>query len=612
MKILLTILGRIFAILPRFATRIFCCFLGWIIVTFPTPRRRALFANIYRCFPHLRKAEIRAIARDSAVRAVEMGLFVLASPYMLEGELRSRIVISDFVKEELKKREGRDKPLLLLVPHFSMMESITLLPMLSETPLPRAGVFYRPFNNPGMEEWIRNTRQKYGINLLSRRDGITLSLGYLKDNGCIAVLFDQSAGLSGVLTMFFDRICATSEISGILAERMNPDVAVFYARRTGFWKAEIDAEYLASRTQEGVILESNAWLEKALSTDPELCRDWLWLHKRWKVGNNNPAIMFKVAHRNIQLDEYVKFRGLSEVPRKTAFLVRAPHTLDEIFEFIPVFKALHASRYDAHFTIVAAARYSDFLRALNIAENVIETPKTRKRLGELRDAYFCFHALFADTPQDDAYAKAVCADFNFAIQDKRKRKNIKHVYRATAEDSALPKHLLYEKFAREFGMDKPLDFAPLKPDIVCNEDLIAVLVGKHASLEISEWKILLREISEFLPSAKFAIIHASADAPLAAELSNIFADKTDSLINASESLSGAALKIAQCGSAIGASAILLRLANALGTSCVYFDETPFVFESKSVRLNLSADTRAEFAAFAREAATELSLIDCSN
>ena len=243
MKTFMTLLGRLLALLPRRASAALCRGIGWLVATFPSPRRRALYANIYRCFPSLSKSEIRSIALDSATRTIEMALFVLASPYMPQKELKERISLSDFVKAELKRREGMQRPLLLLIPHFCMAESITLLPLVSETPLPRTGVFYRPFDNPSLEEWIRKTREKYGINLLSRREGLIISLDYMRRNECVAVLYDQNMNKAGVLSMFFDRICSTSEIGGLLAERTKCDVGIFYARRTGFWRAAIDAEY---------------------------------------------------------------------------------------------------------------------------------------------------------------------------------------------------------------------------------------------------------------------------------------------------------------------------------------------------------------------------------
>jgi lauroyl/myristoyl acyltransferase len=587
-----------------------CSGIGWLIATYPSPRRRVIFANIYRCVPHLSPDQIRDIAKDSCTRTVEMALFVLASPYISQNELKSRIILSDYLKDELEKRKDTPQPMLLLIPHFCMMESITLLPMLSETPIPKTGVFYRPFNNYGMEEWIRHTREKYGINLLSRKDGLTVSLDYLRANGCVAVLFDQNANASGTLTMFFDRICANSEIAGVLAEHTKCGTAIFYARRTGFWRAEISGEYFEAKTKEELIFKSNDWLENTLKTDPELCRDWLWLHKRWKV-NDNPASRLTVCHRNMILDEYIKFKGYDAVPRKTEFIVRAPHALDEILEFIPAFKALYNSRYDARYTIMADARHTDFLRLLNIAENVIEAPapSDKKRLKKLRNSYFTTQVMFADTPQDDRQARAILADLAFGIQTDRKRKGIKHIFTPTEEDRKLPKHLLYEKFLNSFGMNKPLDFSALKIKSKSYDDLIGVCIDE--TFEISQWRVILNEIVKFIPTVKFAFFHTTPSNALAAELANIYASCTESSFNVSDSLKSAAVKMSQCRCATGSNPILIRLANALGIPCVSMVQTPLLYMAARmfVDFDKSNTTPSAIREFAQTAATEISLID---
>lgn len=141
--------------IPRRWAQALCAGIGWLIATFPSPRRRALFANLRHCFPGLSDARIREIALESCRRTVEMALFVLASPYMPLEELKGRIRLSDFVASELKKRAENPRPLVLMIPHFCMMESITLMPALSDVPLPPTGVFYRPFDSPGMEAWIK-------------------------------------------------------------------------------------------------------------------------------------------------------------------------------------------------------------------------------------------------------------------------------------------------------------------------------------------------------------------------------------------------------------------------------------------------------------------------
>lgn len=65
----------------------------------------------------------------------------------------------------------------------------------------------------------KKSRQRFGIEMLSRRDGILDAVKILKNNGCVAVLFDQNAGGAGCESLLFDRLCYTSELAGILTEK---------------------------------------------------------------------------------------------------------------------------------------------------------------------------------------------------------------------------------------------------------------------------------------------------------------------------------------------------------------------------------------------------------
>ena len=386
MKYLLTFLGRALAASPEFAVRGLCWLVGTLIWGFPSGRNRVALSNISHCFPDMDSAQIDKIARQSARRMVEMALFVLASPYMSDSRLKSRIKISPIVWEELDKIMRNPRALVLMIPHFCMMETITMFPLLVGGKFPRTGVFYRPFDSPSMEEWIRKSRERFGINLLSRKKGLSSALDYLNNRGVVAILFDQNAGGSGVKTLFFERICSSSELAGLFVERTGCDCAIFYARRTGFWSSYIDGEFLPYRDREEVTIAANAWLENRIRSDETARFDWLWLHRRWYV-NRNPRECLNIAGGRSILKKTLEFLGLKEMPRRDRIFIVAPAERSGAEELAAEIPALRRSRPDAEVTLLCEGAYARDFAERKVADCVLEIP-ARTGFGISRLKFF--------------------------------------------------------------------------------------------------------------------------------------------------------------------------------------------------------------------------------
>ena len=52
-------------------------------------------------------------------------------------------------------------------------------------------------DNPSADAFVKNARERFGMKLLSRRDGFAEALKILRRKGFVGVLFDQNAGLQG-------------------------------------------------------------------------------------------------------------------------------------------------------------------------------------------------------------------------------------------------------------------------------------------------------------------------------------------------------------------------------------------------------------------------------
>lgn len=458
MNFILSALGRIFALTPDFILRGLCLFSAEFICVFMPRRKRVLYSNIKKCFPHIPFKKVKAIAKESSARTVEMALFVLASPYLSDSELRKRFKLSDMVVQNLKKYAENPKPLVLLVPHFCMMEAITMLPVLHSGKTPKTGVFYRPFNSAGLEKWIKKSRSRFGINLISRRNGFGKAFEILGENGCMAVLFDQNPLTAGYLTWFFDMVCYTSHLAGMLVKKSNADCAVFYAHRTGFMQATIDGEFLNTTEVEDVVKQSNLWLESHMKADLSTAEDWLWLHNRWKCKRNVGECL-NLKHSKDLLDYTLpeKFGGV--YPRKLKYFVTMPDSASDATALLPLVEKMYNSRRDADIVLLCRKNVYYALKDAKIKFDLIKMPEKRggivryyKGLFALRDTFPDVHFVFDTSGKSDFETWVIGAFVTVGISKTAKNKKLKCPFVLSESDRDLPLYGKIEKMLLFCGL----------------------------------------------------------------------------------------------------------------------------------------------------------------
>jgi len=280
MRILIATYAWLLATLPEGFARLNAWLLSWVLWAL---RRKTILRNLAASFPEKDAAWVRRIGRLSCRRTAEMGLYAIASPRLSEAEVRDRIRIHPGVlagPAALPMGSG----LVLFVPHFSLMEMMTAAKFLVPA---FAGsdwvVLYRPLDQAAAETWVKASRERFGMRLVSRREGFGQTMQAVRNGQVAAILFDQSTHL-GAQMDFLGRPVATTDLPGIIAQRFKASARVFWAERTGFWRCQLRSELLEASDSVGLTLESNAWLEARLRSGDEACADWLWAHDRWKHG----------------------------------------------------------------------------------------------------------------------------------------------------------------------------------------------------------------------------------------------------------------------------------------------------------------------------------------
>ena len=247
-------------------------------------RGKLIRRNLAKAFPAKDAAWVRRIGHTSCRRTAEMGLFSVASPMMVEAEIHDRVTVDESVTSTEHGLPAKGTGVVLFVPHFALMEMMTTVTLLRPELAKREWVvIYRPLDQPAAERWVKDARERFGMQLVSRREGFARSMKAVREGHMTIILFDQTAQ-TGSIWQFMGSPCAVTELPGIIAQRFKCPSRIFWAERTGFWRCRLRMEALHATDSIGLTIESNAWLERMLRSGDDVCSNWLWAHDRWKHG----------------------------------------------------------------------------------------------------------------------------------------------------------------------------------------------------------------------------------------------------------------------------------------------------------------------------------------
>ncbi len=282
MRALIATYAWLLARSPEVFARLNTVFFGELLWLF---RGKVIRRNLARAFPAKDAAWVRRIGRRSCRRTAEMALFSIVSAMLSEAELRARIEVDASVTDPEHGLPPKGQGAVLFVPHFALMEMMTVTTLIRPELAKREWVvIYRPLDQPAAERWVRESRERFGMKLVSRREGFGRLMQAVRNGHVAAVLFDQTTQ-SGSLWRFMDSPCAVNELPGIIAQRFRSAARVYWAERTGFWRCRLRMEALRAEDSIGLTIESNAWLERQLRSGDDVCSNWLWAHDRWKHGS---------------------------------------------------------------------------------------------------------------------------------------------------------------------------------------------------------------------------------------------------------------------------------------------------------------------------------------
>lgn len=458
-------------------------------------RRRVLLSNLHHAFPDRDAGELHRLARESARRMVETGMLSFAIPLLSAERLRGMISVTPAVIDLLQSQQSDPRPHLLASPHLAYWEAITAIALVTPPPFPEFAAIFRPIDNPAVDAWVKASRERHGMKLLSRKEGFQEAIRVLRRNGIVAVLFDQNAGLQGALSTLFGRVCSTSELAGLLVQKHSARVVTIYAERKAFWRIEVHVEPIATdQTTAGVTLSLNRWLEDKLRSSDEFCASWLWAHERWK-NQDIPARRLRLEAKRNLLAEDLAARSLSIMPRRTRLWIRLPNWLGDVVMFIPLLRAIRQGRPDAEITLIGKSGFAPLLQNYGLYENYLALPPRGRGyfayFRRLAARYPDFTLLFTNSFRGDVESWLTGSPQRFGIKRPGKsRPLLTHAFSVPSDYDESQHHQLelWTDYLKHFGLNAAIDTAPLESPQPTGNVSVGMIAGSENNPE-KRWPV---------------------------------------------------------------------------------------------------------------------------
>ncbi len=146
----------------------------------------------------------------------------------------------------------------------------------------------RPIDNPYLDRWLRDFRQRTGQEVLTKNDDYERIKQVLASGGVVATLADQDAGQRGQFVEFFGRPASTHKAVALFSLTYDVPLlvlAMVVVPETDGFKViirdRIDPRDYADRADAvaAITQRFTAAIESLVREYPE---QYFWLHRRWK------------------------------------------------------------------------------------------------------------------------------------------------------------------------------------------------------------------------------------------------------------------------------------------------------------------------------------------
>ncbi|QQS08272.1 MAG: lysophospholipid acyltransferase family protein [Phycisphaerales bacterium] len=184
-------------------------------------------ANLKDAYPEWDDDKVHATAVAAYEHLGQLAVELLHTPRLITEEGYARhLSLADLRQGAMHLIEGR--PCIMITGHVGNWELIGYSVSMLGYPM---SAVYRPLDLKPLDAWMRETRSRQGLSLVSKRGALRELPASLERGMPVGLVADQNGGDRGLFVPFFDRLTSTYKSIGHLAIRHNAMVICGFARR---------------------------------------------------------------------------------------------------------------------------------------------------------------------------------------------------------------------------------------------------------------------------------------------------------------------------------------------------------------------------------------------
>jgi ADP-heptose:LPS heptosyltransferase/lauroyl/myristoyl acyltransferase len=429
-------------------------------------------SNLHHAFPEKSDVWRKRVAHLTSERLIEMAVYSLMSPYLSKHWYERHFEMASDVRAAFREAVGSDRGGVILMPHVCLNEMMTSSPTVLEE-IAGQPIIYRPNDQPAFDRWLKRTRERWGMKLLSRKDGLREVSGAVRSGKLLTILFDQNSGKRGYLFHFMNRLASGTHLPGLLCQKFKVPAYMVIPKRVGFLEVKPSFERLPDPEHPAdLILTSHQALEDYLRGSEEQCAEWLWFHNRWRT-RESPRRRFSLRANDNYVAESLLFQNQTTPAKRFRIWIRMPNWLGDVVMAIPLIRALRGDRPDAQLTLVANRNVMPLLKRVGVADQLVPLPDNNasplayfRFFYQQRHNYVDTVLCLTNSTRGDLEAWLTRAPQRFGmLRPNRRRPLLSRSWPMPADLDETQCHQteVWEEMFRFYGLQAPLDRSPFLP-----------------------------------------------------------------------------------------------------------------------------------------------------